>query len=67
MMRQTKFTVLQFIELFTPLKSKLHQISIAKGPLIPNCLLGIIVWSKIPTKFFPGFLPKPLKIMLNKP
>ena len=29
----------------------------SKGQLISKCLLGVIVWTKIPTKFFPGFLP----------
>ena len=32
-----------------------------KGQLISKCLLGVIIWTKIPTKFFPGFLPQPLK------
>ena len=34
---------------------------IAKGQLISKCPFGVIVWTKIPTKFFPGFLPQPLK------
>ena len=29
----------------------------AKGQLISECLLGVIVWTKIPTKKFPRFLP----------
>ena len=29
----------------------------AKGQLISECLLGFIVWTKIPTKKFPRFLP----------
>ena len=32
-----------------------------KGQLISKCLFAAIVWTKIPTKFFPGFLPQPLK------
>ena len=28
-----------------------------KGQLISKCHFGVIVWTKIPTKFFPGFLP----------
>ena len=32
-----------------------------KGQLISNCLFGAIVWIKKPTKFFPVFLPLPLK------
>ena len=28
-----------------------------KGQLISKCLFGVIVWTKIPTKFFPPFLP----------
>ena len=28
-----------------------------KGQLISKCPCGVIVWTKIPTKFFPGFLP----------
>ena len=28
-----------------------------KGQLISNCPFGVIVWTKIPTKNFPGFLP----------
>ena len=33
----------------------------AKGQLVSKCPFGVIVWTKIPTKFFPGFLPQPLK------
>ena len=29
----------------------------AKGQLISKCPFGVIVWTKIPTKYFPGFLP----------
>ena len=29
----------------------------AKGQLISKCPFGVIVWTKIPTKFFPRFLP----------
>ena len=32
-----------------------------KGQLISKCPFSVIVWTKIPTKFFPGFLPWPLK------
>ena len=49
----------------------------AKGQLISKCPLGVIVWTKIPTKKLPRFLPKPLRrgqiknfikpIMLNNP
>ena len=28
-----------------------------KGQLISKCPFGVIVWTKIPTKSFPGFLP----------
>ena len=28
-----------------------------KGNLISKCPFGVIVWTKIPRKFFPGFLP----------
>ena len=28
-----------------------------KGQLISKCLFGVIIWTKTPTKFFPGFLP----------
>ena len=48
-----------------------------KGQLISKCLFGVIVWTKIPTKKLPRFLPKPLRrgqiknfikpIMLNNP
>ena len=33
----------------------------SKGQLISKCPFGVIVWTKIPTKKFPGFLPYPLK------
>ena len=29
----------------------------SKGQLISKCPLGVIVWTEIPTKNFPGFLP----------
>ena len=35
--------------------------SLTKGQLISKCTLGVILQTKIPTKFFPGFLPQPLK------
>ena len=28
-----------------------------KGQLISKCPFGVIIWTKIPTNFFPGFLP----------
>ena len=28
-----------------------------KGQLISKCPFGVIIWTKIPTKYFPGFLP----------
>ena len=31
--------------------------NIGKGHLISKCLFGVIVWTKKPTKYFPGFLP----------
>jgi hypothetical protein len=30
---------------------------LTKDQLISKCPFGVIVWTKIPTKFFPGFLP----------
>ena len=30
---------------------------LTKGQLISKCLLGVIVWTKFTTNFFPGFLP----------
>ena len=30
---------------------------IVKGQFISKCLFGAIVWTKKPTKIFPGFLP----------
>ena len=29
----------------------------AKGQLISKCPFGVIIWTKIPTKLFPRFLP----------
>ena len=37
-------------------KVKKHM-EYSKGQLILKCLFGVIVWTKKPTKFFPGFLP----------
>ena len=37
-------------------EEKTREIPI-KGQLISKCLFGVIVWTKKPTKFFPGFLP----------
>ena len=45
-----------WIELVHPdwfVKSKKEH----KGQLISKCPFVVIVWTKIPTKFFPGFLP----------
>ena len=33
----------------------------SKGQLISKCPLGVIAWTKIPTKKLPRFLPKPLR------
>ena len=42
--------------------SKNKQIDLSsKGQLILKCLFGAIVWTKIPSNFYPGFLPQPLK------
>jgi hypothetical protein len=30
---------------------------LVKGQLISKCLFGVIIWTKKPAKFFPGFLP----------
>ena len=53
-----------------------HDFS-TKGQIISECPYEIIVWTKIPTKKLPRFLPKPLRrgqiknfikpIMLNNP
>ena len=58
-----------------PVTPKLYKFT--KGQLISKCSLGVIVWTKIPTKKLPRFLPKPLRrgqiknfikpIMLNNP
>ena len=38
-----------------------------KGQLISKCPFGVMVCTKIPTKFFPGFLPwPPKKLLLNQ-
>ena len=34
-----------------------ENVTLAKGQLISKCLFGVIVWTKIPTKKFPRFLP----------
>ena len=34
---------------------------VAKGQLISKCPFGVFKSCKKPTKFFPGFLPQPLK------
>ena len=33
------------------------DLGIVKGQLISKCPFGVIVWTKIATKIFPGFLP----------
>ena len=33
------------------------DLGIVTGQLISKCPFGVIVWTKIPTKSFPGFLP----------
>ena len=34
-----------------------NQIATSKGQLISKCSFDVIVWTRIPTKFFPRFLP----------
>ena len=38
-----------------------HVCGTTKGQLISKFLFDAIVWTKKPKKFFPGFLPWPLK------
>ena len=39
-------------------EQKIVKISaLTKGQLISKCPFGVIVWTKIPMKFFPGLLP----------
>ena len=45
---------------YTATLSKLHYFFI-KGQLILKCPFGVFKSSKKTTKFFPGFLPQPLK------
>ena len=33
------------------------ELRTSKGQLTSKCPLSIIIWTKIPTNFFPGFLP----------
>ena len=33
------------------------ELEFTKGQLISKCPFGVIVWTKIPTKKFPRFLP----------
>ena len=33
------------------------KLFVTKGQLISKCPFGVIVWTKIPMKIFPGFLP----------
>ena len=45
-------------------EEKMHtctNLFLVKGQLISKYPFGVIVCTKIPTKFFPGFLPWPLK------
>ena len=42
-----------------PLQAKSQKL--LKGQLTSKCPFGVIVWTKIPTKKFPRFLPKPLR------
>ena len=42
-------------------KTKIAKSMPAKGQLISKCPFGVFKSSKKPTKFFPGFLPWPLK------
>ena len=51
---------LAFIWLFFLETTELHHDLMAKGQLIPKCVFSVIVWTKKPTKFFPGFLPQRL-------
>ena len=39
----------------------ISKLWITEGQLISKCRFGVIVWTKIPTKIIPGFLPWPLK------
>ena len=36
-------------------------VAVSKGQIISECPYEIIVWTKIPTKKLPRFLPKPLR------
>ena len=45
-----------------PVRKKSNFSITDKGQLISKCLFGVMVWTKKPTKFFPGFLPKLLRI-----
>ena len=38
-------------------KTVTYQLALAKGQSISKCPFGVIVWTKIPTKIFPRFLP----------
>ena len=31
--------------------------TVTKGQIISKCPFGVIIWTEIPTEFFPGFLP----------
>ena len=33
-----------------------YFMGLVKGQLISKCPFGVLVWTKIPTKLFPGFL-----------
>ena len=43
------------VEDFVPPETEMKYES--KGQLISKCSFGFIVWTKIPTNLFPGFLP----------
>ena len=43
------------------LKDQDELIGKSKGQLISKCPFRVIVWTKIPMNFFPGYLPQPLK------
>ena len=47
---------------YTKMILSIHKkLSMLKGQIISECPYEIIVWTKIPTKKLPRFLPKPLR------
>ena len=52
-----QFHVLYFFDAGSQLTERPTERSKSKGQLISKFLFGVIVWTKKPTKFFPGFLP----------